>query len=142
MPSPLNGLIAPAASPTTRYVGPACGPTESTIGRRPPVAGPQDVAGEMPHDSGAQSTNASISLVVLTCFHWLNVDSRPTPTFTRPSPTGKIQPYPGSTLPLASRTSRCDSIHGSSWRGGGEEPPGGLPLGDERARPGPGGPRA
>ena len=33
-----------------------------------------------------------MSLDVLTAFHCLNVDSRPTPTFTRPSPSGKIHP--------------------------------------------------
>src|SRR5687767_11196159 len=117
MPSPLNGLMAPPASPVTRYVGPACGPTDSAIGSRPPVAGPHDVSGRMPHDSGACATKASIRCDVFTDFHWLNVDSRPTPTFTRPSPTGKIQPYPGSTAPDRSWMSRCDSIHGSSWRG-------------------------
>src|SRR4051812_49980952 len=89
----------------------------------------------MPHDSGAHSTNASISLVVLTCFHWLKVDRRPTPTFTRPSPTGKIHPYPGSTLPALSRTSRCDSIHGSSWRGDVKYPRVALPRGYAPTRP-------
>ena len=29
---------------------------------------------------------------VFTDFHRLNVESRPTPTFTRPSPSGKIHP--------------------------------------------------
>ena len=37
MPSPLNGLTAPAASPTTRKVGPALGPTLPPIGMRPLV---------------------------------------------------------------------------------------------------------
>src|SRR3954470_15270642 len=105
MPSPLNGLMAPPASPTTNHVGPTRGPTDRPIGRRPPN-GPPDrpicsrpptgtlhaVSGRMSHDLGAQSTKASINLVVLTAFHWLNVESRPMPTFTRPSPTGKIHP--------------------------------------------------
>src|SRR5947208_13903798 len=110
MPSPLKGLMAPPASPVTRYVGPARGPTERPMGRRPPVAGPHDVSGEMPHEAGAYSTNDSMRWVVLTAFHWLKVESRPTPTFTRPSPTGKIQPYPGSTLPALSLMSRWLSI--------------------------------
>src|SRR5205085_6198661 len=117
MPSPLKGLIAPPASPVTRKLGPTRGPTESPIGSRPPVGGPHDVSGEIPHDFGAQSTKSSMSFDVLTAFHWLNVDSRPTPTFTRPSPTGKIHPYPGRTLPALSLMSRWLSIHGSSWRG-------------------------
>src|SRR4051794_33451141 len=117
MPSPLNGLIVAPASPTTSHVGPERGPTDSPIGSRPPVGGPHAVSGRMSHDLGAQSTNASMSFVVLTFFHWFDVDSSPTPTFTRPSPTGKIHPYPGSTLPAGSRMSRCDSIHGSSCRG-------------------------
>src|SRR5205085_7604678 len=117
MPSPLKGLIAPPASPVMRNVGPTRGPTDRPIGRRPPVGGPHEVSGAMPHDAGAHATKSSISLEVLTAFHWLKVESSPTPTFTRPSPTGKIQPYPGRTLPALSRTSRCDSIQGSSWRG-------------------------
>ena len=35
MPSPLNGLTDPAASPTTRYVGPCFGPTEPPMGMPP-----------------------------------------------------------------------------------------------------------
>ena len=53
MPSPLNGLIEPPASPTTSQVGPACGPTEKAIGSRPPVAGPHAVSGEISHEAGA-----------------------------------------------------------------------------------------
>src|SRR5438445_13435820 len=92
MPSPLNGLMAPAASPTTSHVGPTRGPTEKPIGSRPPVGAPHDVSGEMPHDAGACSTKASIRCEVLTAFHWLKVERSPMPTFTRPSPSGKIQP--------------------------------------------------
>src|SRR5262245_18787210 len=105
MPSPLNGLMSPPASPTTSQLSPRRGPTDMPIGRRPPVGAPHDVSGRMSHDSGAQETNDSMSLVVFTDFHRLNVDSSPTPTLMRPSPTGKIQPYPGRTLPCASRTS-------------------------------------
>src|SRR3954447_7747884 len=117
MPSPLNGLMAPPASPTTNHVGPTRGPTDRPIGNRPPTGTLHAVSGRMSHDLGAQSTKASINFVVLTAFHWLNVESRPMPTFTRPSPTGKIHPYPGSTLPALSRMSRWLSIHGSSCRG-------------------------
>ncbi len=93
MPSPLNGLMAPMASPVPSQVGPHMGPTASPMGRRPPVGGPHDVPGEMPHAAHwGESTKASISLVVFTSFHWLKVDSKPIPTFTRPSPTGKIHP--------------------------------------------------
>ena len=35
MPSPLNGFTLPAASPTTRKLGPALGPTDPPIGMRP-----------------------------------------------------------------------------------------------------------
>src|SRR6266508_3218342 len=108
MPSPLNGLIAPPASPVTRKLGPTRGPTERPIGSRPPVGGPHDVSGERPQDAGAHATKSSMSLDVFTAFHWLNVESSPTPTFTRPSPTGKIHPYPGRTLPALSRTSSWD----------------------------------
>src|SRR5581483_1711655 len=102
MPSPLNGLMAPTASPATSHVGPAWGPTERPIGRRPPVGAPHDVSGESPQLEGAPSTKASMIWLVLTAFHWLNVDSRPTPTFTRPSPRGNTQPSPGRTLPARS----------------------------------------
>ena len=46
----------------------------------------------MPHRAGAVAMNASISCDVLMDFHPENVESSPTPTFTVPSPTGKIQP--------------------------------------------------
>ncbi|CAB5027339.1 unannotated protein [freshwater metagenome] len=39
MPSPLNGLIEPAASPAMSQFGPTFGPTEPPMGRRPPVGG-------------------------------------------------------------------------------------------------------
>ena len=117
MPSPLNGFTDPAASPTTSHVGPMLGVTEPPVGSLPPVGAPHDVSGEMPQRAGAVSTNASISMLVLIDFHPANVDSRPTPTFTVPSPTGKIQPYPGRWLPSRSRRSRWLSIHGSSWYG-------------------------
>ena len=71
----------------------------------------------MPQRAGAVSTNAFISTLVLIDFHPENVDNRPTPTFTVPSPTGKIHPYPGRWLPSRSRRSRWLSIHGSSWYG-------------------------
>ena len=35
MPAPVNGLATPAASPTTRNVGPAVGCTDPPIGTRP-----------------------------------------------------------------------------------------------------------
>src|SRR5579864_1291746 len=117
MPSPLKGLMVPPASPVTSQVGPHRGPTERPIGRRPPVAGPQAVSGRMSQEAGAYSAKLWRRWVVLTAFHWLNVDSNPTPTLIRPSPTGKIQPYPGRTFPALSRMSSQLSIHGSSWRG-------------------------
>jgi hypothetical protein len=92
MPSPLNGLTDPAASPITAHVGPTFGSTEPAIGIRPPVGGPQAASGEMPQWAGAVAANSVIRCDVLTAFQSRNVDSRPTPTFTVPSPTGKIQP--------------------------------------------------
>jgi len=92
MPSPLNGLMTPDASPTHSTLGPMRGTTDRPIGSLPPVAGPQAVSGEIPHDLGAKSTKASIRRLVLTPFQRPSTDSRPTPTFTRPSPRGKIQP--------------------------------------------------
>src|SRR5262249_28623953 len=92
MPSPLNGFTDPAASPTTTHVGPMFGRTEPPVGSFPPVGAPHDVSGEMPQRFGAVATNASMSVDVLTSFHPANVESSPTPTFTVPSPTGKIHP--------------------------------------------------
>src|SRR6188472_2724111 len=117
MPSPLNGLTDPAASPTTRYVGPTRGSTEPPVGRRPPVGGPVAVSGEIPHRSGAVAQNASIRCEVLMSFQPRKVERRPTPTLIVPSPTGKIHPYPGKWFPALSRMSRWLSIHGSSWYG-------------------------
>ena len=117
MPSPLNGLIEPAASPTTSQVGPAFGITDPPVGSLPPVGGPHDVSGQMPQRAGAVATKASMSLLVLIDFHPVKVSRSPTPTFTVPSPTGNTQPYPGRWLPSRSRRSRWLSIQGSSWYG-------------------------
>ncbi len=59
MPSPLNGLTAPAASPTVHHVGPTFGNTDRPVGSLPPVGGPHDVSGPIPHRAGAVSQNAS-----------------------------------------------------------------------------------
>jgi len=48
MPSPLNGLTVPAASPTITQLGPTFGVTEPPIGSRPPVGSQVAVSGEMP----------------------------------------------------------------------------------------------
>src|SRR5262249_24835789 len=117
MPSPLNGLIAPPASPTTAQVGPVAGRTEPAVGSLPPVGGPHDVSGPMPQRGGAVAVKASMRSLVFTDFQPAKVDSSPTPTFTVPSPTGKTHPYPGRWLPSRSRRSRWLSIHGSSWYG-------------------------
>src|SRR4029078_5072781 len=111
-----------AACQGTSVLGRTLGTPEPPVGSLPPVGGPHDVSGEMPHRAGAVSTNASINVLVLMSFHPVSVDSRTTPTFTVPSPTGKIQPYPGRWLPARSRRSRWLSIHGSSGYGLGEEP--------------------
>src|ERR1039458_7053972 len=116
MPSPLKGLISPPASPTTRVWAPGRAPRPTPIGRRPPVGGPHEVWGESPHDLDAWSTNASIRREVLRPFHRRSVDKRPTPAFTRPSPSGKIQPYPGTMSPLVSRMSEYDSFEPQSLR--------------------------
>ena len=67
---PTGGRLPMAGS-----VGPKSGPTFLVVG-----------------DAGAVAQNASIKRDVLTDFQSRNVESRPTPTFTVPSPTGKIQP--------------------------------------------------
>ena len=92
MPSPLNGLIEPAASPTTIQVGPTLGSTEPPIGSRPPVGTEVAVSGEMPQWSAAVAANSSRMWVVLTDLKSRNVDSSPMPTLISPSPSGKIQP--------------------------------------------------
>src|SRR3954452_413120 len=117
MPSPLNGFTDPSASPAVSHVGPTEGLTEKPVGSFPPVGAPQEVSREIPQRFGAVSQNASMRCEVLMSFHPENVDRRPTPTFTVPSPTGKIHAYPGSALPYRSRMSRWDSIQGSSWSG-------------------------
>src|SRR4051812_37964377 len=99
MPSPLNGFTKPAASPATMNVGPTRGCTDPPVGRRPPVGGPVAVSGDSPQRAGAVSQKASIRWVVFTSFQPANVDRSPTPTFTVPSPTGNIHPYPGKWLP-------------------------------------------
>ena len=92
MPSPLNGFTVPAASPTTSHVGPALGPTDPPIGSRPLVGLPQPEAGSSSQYDGAVATYSWSRWVVLTLLKSRNVDRRPTPTLTVPSPTGKIQP--------------------------------------------------
>ena len=92
MPSPLNGLMAPEASPATSQVGPADGCTEPPMGSRPPVGGPTAVSGRISQVGGAMATKASMRWEVLTDFQPRKVDSSPTPTLTVPSPTGKIHP--------------------------------------------------
>src|SRR5437016_14290844 len=96
MPSPLNGLIAAPASPTTIHVGPVAGRTDPPVGSLPPVGAPHDVSGRMSQRAGAVATNASMRRLVFTDFHPANVESSPTPTFTVPSPTGNTHPYPRS----------------------------------------------
>src|SRR5580698_11504730 len=103
MPSPLNGLTVPAASPMTSTLGPMRGRTDRPMGSFPPVGGPHSVDVDSSHDFGAQSMKASMSWVVLAPFQRPSTDSRPTPAFTRPSPMGNTQPYPGTTAPEASR---------------------------------------
>src|SRR5688500_8822160 len=117
MPSPLNGLMVPAASPTSIHVGPTFGVTDPPIGSRPPVGGPVEPSGVMPQYAGAVAAHSLLSCDVLTRLQSRNVESNPIPTLIVPSPTGKIQPYPGSELPLRSRTSSADSIHGSACSG-------------------------
>src|SRR3954454_9739187 len=92
IPSPLKGLTDPAASPTTSHVGPTWGITDPPVGRRPPVGAPVAVSGPMRQRAGAVATKASMSWVVLMSFQPRNVDSRPQPTLTVPSPTGNTQP--------------------------------------------------
>ena len=73
-------------------MGPTLGDAEPPVGSIPPVGAPHDVSGEIPQRVGAVATNASISELVLIDFQPANVDSKPTPTFTVPSPTGNTQP--------------------------------------------------
>jgi hypothetical protein len=62
------------------------------MGNRPPVGSHTFVSARRSQVAGAMATKASIRCVVLIDFQSRNVDSSPTPTFTVPSPTGKIQP--------------------------------------------------
>ena len=93
MPSPLNGFTEPGrvADDDERRPDARCAPSRP-VGSRPPVGAHVAVSGEMPHDAGAVAQNASIRRDVLIDFQPVNVESRPTPTFTVPSPTGKIHP--------------------------------------------------
>ena len=92
MPSPLKGLIDPAASPTMIHVGPTLGSIEPPIGSRPPVGTDVAVSGPMPQYSGAVSANSFMRCVVFTDLKSRNVDNKPMPTLISPSPTGKIHP--------------------------------------------------
>ena len=47
MPSPLNGFMAPDASPTSTQLGPTTGPTENAIGSLPPLGFVMAVSGEI-----------------------------------------------------------------------------------------------
>ena len=62
------------------------------MGSRPPVGSPTLVSSDSPQYSGAVAAHSVIRCEVLTDFQSRNVDSKPMPTFTVPSPTGKIQP--------------------------------------------------
>ena len=92
MPSPLNGLIEPAASPIAIHVGPDFGLIEPAIGRRPPVASPTIASGSMPQCAGAVAAHSCIRWLVLMSRQPRNVESSPMPTLMVPSPHGKIQP--------------------------------------------------
>jgi hypothetical protein len=62
------------------------------MGRRPPVGSDSLVSSEKPHRSGAVAAHSSMRCEVLTDFQSRNVDRSPMPTFTVPSPSGKIHP--------------------------------------------------
>ena len=117
MPSPLNGLMEPAASPMAIQVGPLFGWMEPAMGRRPPVASPSMASGSIPQCSGAVAAHSFMRYEVLMSRQPRKVESSPMPTLMVPSPHGKIQPYPGMASPLRSRTSRADSIQGSACMG-------------------------
>ena len=117
MPSPLNGLIEPAASPITIHVGPDFGLTDPAIGRRPPVGSPSIASGSIPQCAGAVAAHSVMRCEVLMSRQPRKVERSPMPTLMVPSPHGKIHPYPGMASPLRSRTSSADSIHGSAWSG-------------------------
>ena len=92
MPSPLNGLIEPAASPIAIQVGPDFGWIDPAIGRRPPVASPSMASGSMPQCAGAVAAHSCMRCEVLISRQPRKVDSSPMPTLMVPSPHGKIQP--------------------------------------------------
>ena len=92
MPSPLNGFTDPSASPAVSQLGPTLGFTENPVGSLPPVGAPHSESAERPQRAGAVSQNASMRCEVFTSFQPEKVESNPTPTFTVPSPTGKIHP--------------------------------------------------
>ena len=70
--SPLNGLIAPAASPTRTQLLPTSGPMEKDIGSFPPRGSVICESSVRPQWSGAEATIASMRLEVLTSFHRRN----------------------------------------------------------------------
>src|SRR3972149_11193540 len=102
MPSPLNGLMAPAASPTRTQFRPTNGPTENDIGSLPPRDSSSWLSAVTSQCGGAETTMASMSVVVLRSFQRWNVDRTPTPMLIVPSPMGNTQPYPGTVCPAAS----------------------------------------
>src|SRR3954447_10986185 len=114
MPSPLNGLTAPAASPTSKRPGTACGVRFSPIGNGPERTRPSAVSSPMPHSGGSIRANASNRCCAETSLKFANVLRSPAPGLPRPPATGNSQPYPGSNRSPSHRSSH-DSIHGPGW---------------------------
>ena len=63
MPSPLNGLIVPAASPTSSIPGTADGRRFSPVGSGPDRTGPSAFSSVSSHSGGSASTNVSKTLL-------------------------------------------------------------------------------
>ena len=92
IPSPLNGLIMPAASPTTSMPGTASGRRFIAVGSGPDATGPSAFSSVIPHAGGRPATKASNTLRADVLRKSRNVLRSPAPTFSTPSPAKKIQP--------------------------------------------------
>ena len=92
MPSPLNGLTSPAASPTTSMPGVAGGVREKPIGSGPDSTRPSAEVSLTFHSAGSIRQNASNTRCADRSLKSRNVFSSPAPTLIEPSASGNSHP--------------------------------------------------